>query len=215
MIRKLLVVAAAIAMPVSAIAVTGGLANASSPHSAASDSIVCKDISGTVTFSPVEDKTGYTNQAIKSTVAARLTGCTVSGSTHEAVTLGVVSGSLTGTKGTVAKPAGKCSSLVGSSTDSGTLSTKWSAKPAVANSVLTVKSVSGGTHGSNGTFTIPGSIKGSAIGSFVGTDKGAKDKSVAQTKDTVTQLLAACNGAGGLKTLTIETDSAAAAVTLG
>ena len=63
MIRKLLVVAAAIAMPVSAIAVTGVMASASSPHSAATDTIVCKDISGTVTFSPKEDKTGYTNLA--------------------------------------------------------------------------------------------------------------------------------------------------------
>jgi hypothetical protein len=216
MIRKLLVVAAAIAMPVSAIAATGGLASASNPHTAATDTIVCKDISGTVTFTPKEDSTGYTNQSIKSTISARLTGCTTAGSTHEAVTLGVVTGSLTGTKGTVSKPAGKCSGLIGSSTDAGALSTKWSASPAVPNSVLNVKSVTGGANSKGyGTFTIPGSVKGTAIGSFEGTDHGAKDKSVAQTVLKASALLTTCGSSSGLSKFSITQESGVNAVSLG
>jgi hypothetical protein len=216
MIRKLLVVAAAIAMPVSAVAVTGGMASASGSHggSAATDTIVCTKITGKVVFSPKVDKTGYTNMAIKSTVTATLSGCTVKGTFVDHVTSGSVTGSLTGTKGTVAKPAGKCSGLIGSNADVGALSTKWAASPAVPNSVLNVKSVSGGTHGAFGTFTIPGTVKGTAAGSFEGTDHGAKDKSVAQTVATAASLITTCDSSG-LSTLSITTDSAAPAVSLG
>ena len=52
MIRKSLVVAAAIAMPVSIIAVSGGMAGASNPHTAATDTIICTKLTGTVSFSP-------------------------------------------------------------------------------------------------------------------------------------------------------------------
>ena len=61
MIRKLLVVAAAIAMPVSIVAVSGGMASASNPHTAATDTASCKAITGTVKFSPKLDNTGYTS----------------------------------------------------------------------------------------------------------------------------------------------------------
>ena len=145
MIRKLLVVAAAIAMPVTAIAVSSGTATASSPHTAATDTIICKDITGTVTFSPKEDAKGYVGQSVKSTISATLSGCTASGGTKETVTKGVVTGSITGAKGTTKSPAGTCAGLVAkSSTDTGTLTVKWSASPTVPNSGLNVKSISGG-----------------------------------------------------------------------
>ena len=58
MIRKLLVVAAAIAMPVSVVAVGGGIASASNPHTAATDTITCKTLTGTLSFSPKIDRQG-------------------------------------------------------------------------------------------------------------------------------------------------------------
>ena len=59
MFRKLIVVAAAIAMPVSIVAVSGGMAGASNPHTAAADSVSCKGITGTLSFSPKLDAAGY------------------------------------------------------------------------------------------------------------------------------------------------------------
>jgi len=76
MIRKMLVVAAAIAMPVSAIAVSGGFAGATT-GSAATDTIVCKTITGTVTFSPKLTVAGYASGITTTTVKAALGGCTV------------------------------------------------------------------------------------------------------------------------------------------
>jgi hypothetical protein len=216
MIRKLLVVAAAIAMPVSAIAVSSGTATASSPHTAAADTIICKDITGTVTFSPKEDKNGYTNEAVKSTIKATLSGCTVKGATKETVKSGAVTGSITGTKGTASKPAGTCAGLVAkSSTDTGTLTVKWTATPAVSASGLNVKSIAGGTtSGGYGFFTIPGSVKGTANGSFLGTNKGASDTSTSQTKLKASALASTCLSSG-LSSIAITTESGKNAVSLG
>ncbi len=112
MIRKLLVIAAAIAMPVSLVALAGGSASAANPRTSTSDTIICKTITGTVKFSPKLDKTGYTNQAIKTTVTATVTGCTVKGSTAYKVSKGTITGSITGAKGTTSKrrpaPAPAC-----------------------------------------------------------------------------------------------------------
>ena len=126
MIRKLLVIAAAIAMPVSLVALAGGSASAAISHSSTSDTIICKTITGTVKFSPKLDKTGYTNQAIKTTVTATIAGCTVKGTTAYKVSKGTITGTITGVKGTTSKKAGTCTGLLGSSTDTGTLTSKWS-----------------------------------------------------------------------------------------
>jgi hypothetical protein len=215
MFRKLLVVAAAIAMPVSVVAVSGGIASASNSHagSAATDTIICTKLTGTVTFSPKLTSKGYTSGSTTTTVKATVSGCTVKGTYSDKVTSGTVTGTIKGVAGTPTKPSGTCTSLTGSNTDSGTLSTKWAASPAVPNSVLTVKSVTGGVKSSHGTFTIPGSVKGSAAGSFEGANKGSSDKTVAQTTDTVTQILTACSA--GVSSLGIETEPGATPVSLG
>jgi hypothetical protein len=216
MIRKLLVVAAAIAMPVSAIAISGGMASASNPHTAATDTITCNNITGTVKFSPKEDKTGYTNQAVKSTVTATLTGCKVLGGTKETVTKGTVTGSITGTKGTTKAPAGTCAGLVAkSSTDTGTLTVAWQASPTVPASVLHVKSIAGGTTSKGfGFFTIPGSVKGTASGSFLGSNAGASDKSTSQTVKTAKSLATTCLSSG-LTSISITTELGVTPVSLG
>ncbi len=217
MIRKLLVVAAAIAMPVTAIAVSSGTATASSPQTAATDTIICKDITGTVTFSPKEDAAGYVGQSVKSTISATLSGCTASGATKETVTKGVVTGSITGAKGTTKSPAGTCAGLVSkSSTDTGTLTVKWRATPTVPNSGLNVKSIAGGTtSGGYGFFTIPGSVKGTANGSFLGSNSGASDTSTSQTKLKASALATTCLSSSGLSSIAITTEAGKNAVSLG
>jgi len=218
MIRKLLVVAAAIALPVSIVAVTGGMAGASNPHlsGAAGDSVSCKSITGTVKFSPGLSKAGMKSGHTTTTVTATLTGCTVTGSTPITITKGSVKGTIVGATGTSSKPTGTCTGLAGNSTDNGKLTTTWTASKGgpVPSSVLTVKSVSGGTAGGHGTFTIPGSVKGSATGSFLGANNGGSDKSIAETTPTTSALLTGCL-AHGLATLGIQTETGKTAATLG
>ncbi|MGD0394623.1 MAG: hypothetical protein ABSC41_18495 [Acidimicrobiales bacterium] len=212
MIRKLLVVAAAIAMPVSVVAVSGGLAGASNPHTAGTDTITCKTLKGTVSFSPALTLKGYTSGVTTTTVKTTLSGCTVKGSTKEKVTGGTASGTIKSTKG----KGGTCGGLTAASiTDAGTLTTKWTATPAAAPSVLNIKSVAGAVKSSHGTFTIPGKVKGTATGSFLGTNKGASDKTVAQTTETTTALATACASSAGLKSLAIETEPGTTPISLG
>ena len=217
MIRKLLVVAAAIAMPVSIVAVSGGMAGASNPRTAASDSISCSKITGTLTFSPKLTAAGYKSGKISTKVSGTLTGCKVTGSTKITVTKGVVTGTLVGAAGTSTKPAGKCTGLSGNGVETGNLTTKWTANVSTPNSVLGVKSDLGGTTGSGsterGTFTIPGSTKGTASGSFLGANHGASDKSVAETTITPSAIISSCVKSG-LSSLKIQQEAGKAAVAL-
>jgi hypothetical protein len=217
MLRKLIVVAAAIAMPISLVAVGSTAASASSPRVLTNtDTIVCKDITGTVSFSPKEDAKGYTNEAVKATVNATVSDCTESGPTTIAVDKGVVTGTLTGSKGTKSSPAGTCAGLLAkSSTETGTLTISWDSFPSgIDPSDLTIASIGGGkTAKGYGFFTIPGAVKGSAIGSFRGNNKGASDKSTSQTKDTASALAKSCESSG-LSSVAITKESGVNALSL-
>lgn len=221
MFRKLAVIAVAIAMPVGVIAATGGIAGATTTGAAAKDSIVCKDITGTLKFSRALNNTGYTSGTIVTTVTAYVTGCTTAGPYHVSVTRGTVTGTLTGATGTVASPTGKCTGLLGSAKEVGTLTTTWSATPGILASKSAIKSDAGGAHSGYGTFTLPGSTpSGPPTGSFGGANaSGSADKSTAQTAlkigtaTTSGTILYDC-GHGGITSLKIDTDSAAAAISL-
>ena len=95
MIRKLLVVASAIVIPMSVVAVSGGIASANTTGPAAKDSIICKAITGTLHFNRPLNNTGYSSGTIVTTVSATLSSCTVSGTYHVAVSKGVVTGTIT------------------------------------------------------------------------------------------------------------------------
>ena len=220
MFRKLLVIAAAVAMPFGAVAVTGGMAGASNSHTAATDSVACKDITGTLTFSPKIDAAGYTSGHISTKVSATVTGCTVTGSTPITITKGVVSGTLVGATGSKTSPDGQCTGLGKGGTETGNLTTTWTASkggPVLA-SVLGVKSDVGGTVGSgttkHGTFSIPGATKGKSTGSFLGTNNGATDKSQSETKLTYDSIASTCLKSG-LTSLAITEESGKTAVALG
>ncbi len=215
MIRKLLVVASAIVIPMSVVAVSGGIASANTTGPAAKDSIICKAITGTLHFNRPLNNTGYSSGTIVTTVSATLSSCTVSGTYHVAVSKGVVTGTITSAAGTSSHKIGKCASLVGSASETGALTTKWTSTPTVSSSVIHVRSDLGGTHSGHGTFTIPGSVSNSPspTGSFGGTlQTGSLDKSVAQTTLTSGAILTACRS--GVSSLGITTDSAANAISL-
>jgi hypothetical protein len=213
-IGKLLLIAAFVAVPISGIGVGGGVALASSPHSAANDTIVCKKLTGAITFSPKIDAAGYTSGSLKTTVSTTLSGCTVKGPTPETVSKGTTTGTLISPAGTKTAPSGKCTSLTKGGAVTGTLTTKWTASVATPNSVVVVKSDKAGTAGSHGTLTLPGTLKGSASGSFLGTNKGASDTTTSEASATSTVLAAQCLSKG-LPSLKLQNAPGVNAVSLG
>jgi hypothetical protein len=220
MLRKMLVIAAAITIPVSVVAVGGGLASAANAHSAGTDTITCKTLTGSLAFSPKIDAAGYKSGHISTKVTATLTGCTVKGSPPITITKGTVTGTLVGATGTSGKATGTCTGLSGNGTETGTLTTVWTASKGgpVPKSTLGVKSDIGGHVGSgsseHGTFTIPGSTKGTAGGSFLGSNHGMSDKAVAESSQTYSTVAANCLRSG-LNTLKIQNESSTPALSLG
>ena len=99
MIRKLLVVAAAIAMPVSLVAVSGGMAGASNPQSAATDSVACTKHHRYLDLFTEDRRQGiHVGQDQHQGRRRTLTGCTAHGSQSQPspITKGTVSGTLVG-----------------------------------------------------------------------------------------------------------------------
>jgi hypothetical protein len=215
MIRKMLVVAAAVAIPLGLVAATGGMASAKAapPINATTNTVTCTGVAGSAKFNPplkTSEAAGNETTSIK----ASLTGCT-SNAAGLTVTSAKVSGSFSsshtaGTNG--------CASLAGSSTESGVLTVTWKTSPKLSSgaSSVTVNSVSGGI-GSDGnaTFTIPGSTPDSGSGSFSGTDHGASDTTTAQTTTSATSILSTCEGKKGLKSIGIESPQSGNAAFLG
>ncbi len=194
--------ALAVGLPFGLIAASSTPAWAVVKVNATNYKVHCTSITGTISFSPALKLPGTTSGAEKSTVKLTLGGCTATpttGGTAVTVTKGVVSGALTGSGGSA------CTGLLGSSAQSGTLTTKWTTSPALSSgsTVLTPHTVLGGTNGTNGTFSIPGAVPPSATGSFQGTDGGASTIASAVTSQTVTQLLTSCGTALGLKSVSI------------
>jgi hypothetical protein len=227
MIRKLIMVAAATALSMSAVVAVQGVSGAKAPPVDATHyRVTCTGITGTIKFSP--PLTLSSSGTVTTTVSAKLAGCTAtpsSGGTPVAVSGAKVKGTLTDTTST------GCAGLSGSSRNVGTLTTKWTASPKLLTAIgtLSVNSVSGGmTDGLNpdsrATFSIPGAVaNGPATGPFQGTNNGAGDVTSASTQQTISQIIAACSPttsgtktkpAKGLKKLTLVNPVSGPAVTL-
>ncbi|MGB7052592.1 MAG: hypothetical protein WBG41_13580 [Acidimicrobiales bacterium] len=198
MIRKVLLVAAVVAVPAGLI-IGGGVASAKSPPiNAKNDTATCTTVSGSAKFSPAitsSEKAGTT----KTTVKATLTGCT-----SNAVGLRITNGKTTGSFTSTSHVAGTdgCTALAGTSTETGSLTTKWKTSPKLSsgNSVTPVTQTYG-TIASDGNaqFEIPGpGGTPSGTGSFEGTNGGASDGSDAQTTTSASSILATCEGKKGL-----------------
>jgi hypothetical protein len=215
MIRKLLLVAAAAAMPIGFIAATGGMASAKAapPVNATTATVTCTGITGTAKFAPAvttDESAGTGTTSIK----AALTGCT----TNDGVTVtgAKVAGSLSTTR-----TAGEngCVALAGGSSAVGTLTTTWKTTPKLTSptSSIAVKSIAGSIGGDgNATFTIPGTTpNGAASGSFQGTNGGASDTTTAQSTASAATILSTCEGKKGLKSFTFDSPASGPAVSLG
>jgi hypothetical protein len=217
MIRKVLLVAAAVAVPAGLI-IGGGVAAAGAPKiNATNDTATCTTVSGSAKFSPAvssSEAAGTTTTTVKATLG----GCTTN-----AAGLTITSGSTKGSFVSNSHTAGTngCSALVGASPETGSLTTTWKTSPKLSsgNSVTPVTQVYGTvTSGGNAQFEIPGpGGTSSGTGSFEGTNGGASDGSDAQSTQSATAILATCDGKKGLKSFDFTTPPAGqpAAATFG
>jgi hypothetical protein len=208
MIRKILLLGAAAVVPAGLIVGAGVASAGAPPVDATHATLTCTTVSGSAKFSPAIT----TNEAAgstKTTVKAKLGGCTASGVAGLTVSSGKTSGSFTsnphaaGTNG--------CTALAGTSPQTGSLTTKWKTSPKLSsgNSVTPVTEVYGTIAGDgNAEFELPKpGDPASGTGSFQGTDGGAADQTNAESTQPATTILATCEGAKGLKGFNFQSPS--------
>jgi len=227
MIRKLLLIAAAVAMPVGIIAASAGTASAKGVTTdavGAPATASCTTSGGTLTFKTPLGLAGGSyvfptkNKGNQITVAGVTFSCTSS------AVSGTFSGTLSGKIKTTnpsdtAAQEYSCTALSGVSpaaggTLAGTLKIKYTApagqKFSEKDSSIAVTSILGGVNGSgDGTFTIPGNPgTGSISGAFPGSDAGASSTSTDATAASEATLATDCQTAPGLGTIALGSGTA-------
>lgn len=206
MIRRMLVIAAAIAVAVGVIGATGGVAGAGAATGVEADTLHCATEQAVATFSIPFTAKGVTSGQETTTITGSLSDCTVSGPTPVSGTVtATISGTLvSGKPGSVKNPAAVCATLAGGVTtkEKGNLTVKWSdaLDPAVngLSSITKVKDIQGGTITVGGTlygaFTVQG--KGGKTNLFQGTDKGKSSVTSSMTVTPGVTLLTQCTASG-------------------
>lgn len=207
MIRRLILIGAAVAMPIGLIAGTSGDAGAKTVTvPVGSATATCTGLSGTVKFKPSLTLAGGTASAQSSSIKSSLSGCTSSAVTGTFT--GTVSGTLTNSSSTHS-----CTGLLGASPDTGTLTIKWKApsgyKFSPATTSVNVTSVTGGTvtysGDTYGEFTIPGAPDNSSSGAFTGGNSGADSTTSASTyPEDESSLTTTCESKKGLKSVDVS-----------
>ncbi|HEV3282512.1 MAG TPA: hypothetical protein VG032_12995 [Acidimicrobiales bacterium] len=219
MLRKMLLIAAAVAMPLGFIAATAGTASAKSVIDTTDGATAsCTSSGGTITFKVGIGLAGGSyvfptkNKGNQIKVAGVVLTCTSSAVPQGSFT-GVASGKIkTANPGETPQQFYGCTSLVGVSpgpggTLAGSLKIKWTAPVGVKFSdkkdTINISTILGGVNmAGQGTFTIPGNPgTGSITGAFNDSDGGASSSSTTATAQTETQLAGECTQAGGLTTI--------------
>jgi hypothetical protein len=204
MIRKMLVIAAAVAIPVSMVAATGGVSGASStvtPINASGRHVSCTGGAATAGFSPALHLVASTTSSPEVTkIKGTLAGCTVTGTPTITITSAAIKGTITN-----ALSNHGCVGLVGPTTETGNLTVTWKTvqKLVSKTSVLTAASVLGAAGGDgHGTFSISFSAATGSFSGNVGTDSTDNE-----TVPTSAALLGTCNTKSGLKSLAVQPDA--------
>ena len=180
--KKLLLTAAAVAMPVGLVAATGGIASAGAPKTDVTNaSITCDTVSGSLKFAPALTLAG--GQPENSLVKLAVSGCTVSGAPGVTVTAGKGTGVLH-------SDSNNASGLLGSTAVTGQVKIKWTSNVKLTSkmSTVTVTFFTGGT--SSDGFATLDILAGNAsvTGDFSGTDAGASTSLHAETGQSVADL---------------------------
>ena len=197
--KKLLLAAAAVAMPVGMIASTAGIAGAGAPKTDVTHNTVsCTTVTGTAKFAPALISGG--SQPENTNVKLVLGGCTTDAA---GVTISAGKGS-----GVLHSASNNATSLLGPTAVTGQVVIKWTTnkKLTTKSSTVTVTVVTGGTSGSYASFAVT-SGNASVAGDFAGSDAGATTTLYAETTQTLATLGAeATPPAKGIKSITLGTD---------
>ena len=221
MIRKILMVGAAAAMPVGALAMGAGIAGASTTYSVGTATASCTTSGGKVAFKvPLGVPTSSipTSQWVQPPAGPQTTKVSKITLT---CTSSAVTGTFTGSAAGVITSASSDYALTGLSggalPDSGSLTIKWKApsgqKFSSKSSVLSFTDIIGGTGAcvanpldTCGTFTVPGTVGSATItGAFAGSDGGASSTTSSSTTQDETTLLTQGVSKKGVKGITLAT----------
>jgi len=207
MIRKLLVVAAAAAMPITAIAATGGIASAKTlPVDATNYTVNCTSIAATAKLAPALTNTATAASNEATSIKGTASGCTVTptaGGTAVAVTSVKIKGTINDASSTHT-----CGGLVTPTSETGSLSISWKTSPKLTSSTSVVNptTVAGGV-GADGNATFSLAYGAATSGPFQGTDNGTSSATSAETTTSVSSIVATCGGKKGLKSIGITTNT--------
>jgi hypothetical protein len=198
--KKLLLTAAAVAMPLGAIAATTGVAGAGpSKVDVSHASIDCTGVTGTVKFAPALTLAG--GKPENSNVKLSLSGCTVSGVAGVTVSAGKGAGVLH-------SASNNAVTLLGPNTVTGSVKIKWtsSSKLSSKDSTVSVTVVTGGTPSDGYASLAVVSGNASVAGDFAGSDSGATSTLYTETTQTVSTLTTESGSKQGIKSVTLGTD---------
>ncbi len=205
MIRKMLILAAALAIPVTVVGATAGTASAkgSPPVNATNYTAACTGIKATASFSPALTTNGGTASPETTKIKGSASSCTAtptSGGTPVTITSAKISGTITDASSTHT-----CSGLASPTTESGSLTIKWKTSPKLTSSTSVVNptTVTGGI-GADGHATFSIAFGPATSGPFQGTDNGTSSSTNAETTSTLSSILATCGGKKGLKSIAIQ-----------
>ena len=200
--KKLLVAAAAVAMPVGLVAATGGIASAKGPMIDVSNaSITCTNVTGQLKFAPALTVAG--GKPENTNVKLTVTGCTVSGVAGVTVSSGKGAGVLH----SASNGAG---GLLGATAVTGQVNIKWASSPKLTSkmSTVTVTFFTGGTS-TDGFATLDITAGHASVsGDFSGGDNGALTTLHAETGQSVATLGTDIGPGGkGIKSVTMVSNN--------
>ena len=208
MIRKLLVVAAAAAMPVAAIAATAAVSGAAGTPKvdATHYTVSCTGITATAKFKPALTNTATAASNEATSITGTGSGCTATptaGGTAVAVSGVKIKGTINDASSTHT-----CAGLTQPTSETGSLSLKWTTSPKLTNgtSVVNPTTVQGGL-GADQHATFSLSFGPASSGPFQGTDSGTSSTTSAETTATAGAILTTCGAKGGLKSIGITTNT--------
>lgn len=197
--KKLILGAAAIVLPLGSVAGIAGAAQL--PFIDGSNATIsCTNVTGKIKFSPAITTNG--GSPLSSSVKLKISGCTTAGISGPIVKSGLATG-------TLHTASNSFSGLNGTIASTGTIYIVWKTKGnKLINSwsSVSVNAITAGTD-ANVTFDIK---KGdsSVTGSFTGGDDGANSE-ITSVEDTVSSLIGPLSGKKGIKSLTVQSGSLA------
>jgi len=201
--KKLLLIAAAVAMPTGIIASAAGASAASKPTINVSNaSISCTSVAGLLKFSPPLKING-TGDLEKTSVRLDLSGCTVSG-TATPVTITSGRG-----HGTLHSASTNAASLLGPTPVSGFVTINWKTKSKLVlkQSVVFVSEFTGGAPNDGYVSVAVNPGDASVGGDFTGGDGGASSTMYAESTQTLASLQTDATPPNlGIKSINLGTD---------